>query len=74
MLHPYPGEPLGEQKLVEHHPIYQKVVGLIASQGTYLSCEFNPWLHQEETINVSLSHQGFSLSSLSLSPPPLPSL
>ena len=29
---------------LEHHPIHQKVEGLIPSQGTYLGCRFDPLL------------------------------
>ena len=46
--------------VLEHHPIYQKVAGLIPSQRTYLGCEFDPWPRQvpETTIcfSLTLSH------------------
>ena len=54
---------------MEHHPIHQKVAGLIPHQGTYLGCGFDPWSgHAWEATDC------FSLTFLSLSlfPPPLP--
>lgn len=32
----------GVAQLVEHHPMYQKLAGLIASQGTYPGCLLRP--------------------------------
>ena len=39
-------------RLVEHCPVHQEVAGLIPGQGA----------HGKQPINVSLSHQCFSLS------------
>ena len=37
------------------HPMHQKVVGSIPSQGTHLGCGFNPWLgHLREATNQCL--------------------
>ena len=51
----------GQVVLLEHCPLHQKVVGLIASQGTYLGCRFDPWsVYRRQSINVSHSHHCFS--------------
>ena len=55
---------------LEYCPIYQKVAGLIPSQGTYLGCRLDPRVgHIWEATNWCFSHK---LLSLSLSPPHLP--
>ena len=54
---------------LEHHPINQKVEGLIPSQGTHLGCRFGP------QISVSLTSMFLSPSpSLPLSLPLSPFL
>ena len=50
---------------LERCPMYQRVVGLISNQGTYLACGFNPQLrHIQEAINkyFSLTPTFLSLS------------
>ena len=66
---------------LEHRPISQKVVGSIPGKGTFLvvGSVSSQGTYGRQTIDVSLSHQCFSLSltlslSLSLSPPTLPFL
>ena len=58
----------------KRYPIYQKVVGFIPSQGTYLGCGFNPrlGLYGRQPIKVSLITLMFLSLSLPL-PPSLPS-
>ena len=55
---------------LEHHPIHQKAVGSIPSQGTYLVCRFHPW----SGCICEAANQCFSLASLSFSLPPSPFL
>ena len=54
---------------LEHHPIHQKIAGLIPSQETYLGCVFDPMSgHIWEATNRCFCHINVSLSlSLSLS-------
>ena len=48
---------------LEHCSIYQKVAGSIPGQGTYLGCEFDPWLG----CLWEATDQCFSLTSMFLS-------
>ena len=53
---------------LEHHPIHQKVVGLIPSQGTYLGCRFNGWgAYRRQPIDVSFTLMFFLFLSPFLS-------
>ena len=49
---------------LEHHPVDQKVTGLIPSQGTYLGCRFDPQSGptQEGNQSMFLSHVAIYLS------------
>ena len=49
---------------LEHHPMDQKVMGLILGQGTYPGCGFNPLLAcvREGNQSIFLSHLDVSLS------------
>ena len=47
---------------LEHHPVQQKVASSIASQGTYLSCGFDPWLGCVWEVTIDVSHIDVSLS------------
>ena len=41
---------------LQHHPVRQKVAGLIPNQGTYLGCGFNPLVRaQQEATNWCFS-------------------
>ena len=56
---------------LEHHPINQKVVGLIPGQGTYLGCTFVPqlgtWERQLSDVSLPLSLLPLPLSLKSIS-------
>ena len=54
----------GVAQWIERQPVNQKVTSLIPSQGTGLGCGPGPWLRvgDRQPIDVSLSHQCFSLS------------
>ena len=48
---------------LERCPVYQKSVGSVPGQGTYLGCRFNPWSQRvRETTSC------FSLTSMFLPP------
>ena len=48
----------GVAQWVGHHPANNKVISLIPSQGTRLSCGPGPWLDacKRQPINVSVTH------------------
>ena len=54
---------------LQSHPIHQKAVGSISSQGTYLGCRFHTWLgHRWKAPDRCFSHTDVS-SPLCLSLP-----
>lgn len=51
---------------LEHHPVHQRVVGLIPSQGTYLSFQVHPQsgAYRRQPTDVFLSRGCFSFSQI----------
>lgn len=49
-------------RLLEGHPVHWKAVGLIASQGTYVGSELDPWLgHVPETTDKCFSPKSVTI-------------